>query len=60
MSLEQEATQVIRKKTKERLLGLLGRFVMADDARLTDVELVDEVHTRWLASREDYIIDPNE
>jgi hypothetical protein len=49
-----------REPLYDRLLDILRRHVRQADIHLTDVEFVNAVHRRFVASREDYIIDPNE
>ncbi len=49
-----------RRRQAERLNDILRRHVRAWDAELSDHDFVLAVHKRYLASREDYIIDPNE
>jgi hypothetical protein len=45
---------------RERLHGLLRRHVSKDDAHLTDDALVRKAFRGYAASRETYLIDPNE
>ena len=48
------------RKVVDRLLELLRRHVRADDAGLTDHELVTVTYARYLNERAAPLIDPNE
>jgi hypothetical protein len=49
-----------RYELKERLMGILGRHVSEGDKDMSDHEFIMIVHSRYLKSREEYLIDPNE
>jgi hypothetical protein len=50
-----------REALYARLLDILRRHVRyAEDVHLTDVDLIITVYNRFIKSREDYILDPNE
>lgn len=50
----------LRIKLQGRLRDILARFILADDAERTDVEFAGLVYQRFLQSRNDLLIDPNE
>lgn len=45
---------------KERLIGILIRFIRWEDVDLSDRDLVETVYARWRKDREDPLVDPNE
>ena len=49
-----------KQKLYDRLLDILRRQVRDTDTALSDYEFVNAVYRRLQASREQYIIDPNE
>jgi hypothetical protein len=50
-----------RKDLHQRLLDILRRHVRyPQDGALSDLDFVNAVHGRFVASRDDYILDPNE
>jgi hypothetical protein len=49
-----------RAKMRERLISILARHVQEEDKELSDHDFAMIVHIRYLKSRQEYLVDPNE